>query len=827
MRNVRSGGGRARPAVGGTERRGRPTTTPRHKAVSEAEIRAPWHHYERRLAAKNARRLRGFAPNFLVIAPPKTATTWVYEVLSTDRRFFMPEKECRYFSHFWREYPLSSYYAQFQNPFGAFWRGEASPSYFILPSSAIAAIREELPSAKLIVLLRDPGERLWSHARHSFMYKEGWFRSSTAWRIEEVSEAEWYHALLHPVIRAYDDYAGPLARWAEHFPAEQILMLTSEMIGAEPERAAQEIYDFLGLPKPASDSPFLRNRPNAGPQVVLPDCVAELLLALTTASRSRLEAALPSFPTRLANQLRSATSYWQNIDRPDVAPKAPKAARMLLQPEWDRLTTATFPRDLLTWSYRSIEPPANTELLHVATLNFEYSYFSTPADKEMTEQTLLRRVQAFGTSIIEHDARLSGVERTAAALQKRLSGMEGTATTLEDRLTAIEGTVEQRSERLRDLEETVDQRTERLLALEFGAEEQQLRISGLEAANAVRDQRLKQLEQTIEERSARLIAIEGTLQKYSERLDAIQRSSATRDERLAGLEQTIEERTTRLAAVERGLEEHRQRIGGIEATDSVREGRLSGLEQTLEERTGRLMGIESRLDQQEQRTAAFEANNRIRDERLSSLEATMDERTGRLIGIENQLDQQEQRSATLEAGNGVRDERLSSLERTIEERSQRLIAIEGELEELRQRASAGEAETRELFSRQSDRMAEFETQLRQQADRAAEVERDGAERKTESAEQNRSMVELRAALVAAAADIATVRADQRNLEAAAGQISELRVTIEKSLYAIALLQDSLQGVESDLSQLRLSRIEVELPSGLASAKERPNSGSLI
>ena len=195
---------------------------------------------------------------------------------------------------------------------------------------------------------------------------------------------------------------------------------------------------------------------------------------------------------------------------------------------------------------------------------------------------------------------------------------------------------------------------------------------------------------------------------------------------------------------------------------------MSGLEQTLEERTGRLVGIESRLDQQEQRTAAFEASNGIRDERLSSLEETMDERTGRLMGIESQLNQQEQRSAALEAGNGVRDERLSSLEEIIEERTQRLIAIE-----------------------------------------------------------NRSMVELRAALVAAAADIATVRADQRNLEAAAGQISELRVTIEKSLYAIALLQDSLQGVESDLSQLRLSRIEVELSSGLASEKETPNSGSLI
>src|SRR5205823_8230908 len=156
--------------------------------------------------------------------------------------------------------------------------------------------------------------------------------------------------------------------------------------------------------------------------------------------------------------------------------------------------------------------PANATLLHVATLNFEYSYFAPSAENGVTEQTLLRRVQAFGTSIIEHDARLSGVEETAAAL--------------EERLTAIEGTIERRSERLRDLEEAVDERTGRLLALESGAEEQQLRIGGLEAPNVVLDQRLNQLEQTIEERSARLAAIEGALPEYSERLDVIQRSNA-------------------------------------------------------------------------------------------------------------------------------------------------------------------------------------------------------------------------------------------------------------------------------------------------------------
>ena len=231
MKTVRNGSRRAGLAdTRPKERGGRGSSAAaasRGKPVASSEVWAAWQQYERRLAAKSARRLRDNAPNFLVVAPPKTATTWVYEILSTDRRFFMPQKECRYFSHFWREYPLASYYAQFQNPFGAVWRGEASPSYFILPSWVIATIRRELPDTKLIVLLRDPGERLWSHARHTFKYKEGWFRSSTAWRIDELSETEWCHALLHPVVRAFDDYAGPLARWAEHFPAEQILILTS------------------------------------------------------------------------------------------------------------------------------------------------------------------------------------------------------------------------------------------------------------------------------------------------------------------------------------------------------------------------------------------------------------------------------------------------------------------------------------------------------------------------------------------------------------------------------------------------------------------------
>jgi chromosome segregation ATPase len=104
------------------------------------------------------------------------------------------------------------------------------------------------------------------------------------------------------------------------------------------------------------------------------------------------------------------------------------------------------------------------------------------------------------------------------------------------------------------------------------------------------------------------------------------------------------------------------------------------------------------------------------------------------------------------------------------------------------------------------------------------VEHAAAERKTESAAQNRSLVELRSGLAEAAASLASVRAEQQRLQALGGEVAELRATIEKALYAVALLQESLQGVEADLGQSRLSRIEAEL-SSVSAAREKSNSGS--
>jgi hypothetical protein len=53
-------------------------------------------------------------------------------------------------------------------------------------------------------------------------------------------------------------YAEQLERWLSLFPRERFLFVDSEELSAQPERALQRVYDFLGLPADDSrDLPFL------------------------------------------------------------------------------------------------------------------------------------------------------------------------------------------------------------------------------------------------------------------------------------------------------------------------------------------------------------------------------------------------------------------------------------------------------------------------------------------------------------------------------------------------------------------------------------------
>ena len=86
-------------------------------------------------------RNRGRLPTFMIVAPPKTGTSWLYGRLQGHPQVAVPrEKETRFFSTFYRWCDLHWYLSRFGDK-PAIHRGEATPTYAILAPRTIETIQ--------------------------------------------------------------------------------------------------------------------------------------------------------------------------------------------------------------------------------------------------------------------------------------------------------------------------------------------------------------------------------------------------------------------------------------------------------------------------------------------------------------------------------------------------------------------------------------------------------------------------------------------------------------------------------------------------------------
>lgn len=136
--------------------------------------------------------------------------------------------------------------------------GEGSPYYLFHPLAAERAAREA-PDARILLVVRDPVERAFSHyreRRREGAEPLGTFEEALAAEDERLAgEAErilaepGYRSYAHEQqsYRAQGEYAPHLRRWREFFPARQVHVLVAEEFYAHPQRACDEVAEFLGL----------------------------------------------------------------------------------------------------------------------------------------------------------------------------------------------------------------------------------------------------------------------------------------------------------------------------------------------------------------------------------------------------------------------------------------------------------------------------------------------------------------------------------------------------------------------------------------------------
>jgi hypothetical protein len=205
-------------------------------------------------------------PDFLIVGPQRTGTTWLHAHLRFHPQIFLSEpKELFFFSRLklagdprFQSNDLGWYLKFFRDPWWrwaaknaiALWRhrepyrprvrGEATASYAAIDRDVIAEIAALNPDVKVILMIRDPVDRAWSHAKKDLVRKTG--RSVDAVPAEEFRAffSDDYQRRCAQYVRNYDN-------WAAHVRAENLLARTFDEIRTDPERLLLEVMRFLGV----------------------------------------------------------------------------------------------------------------------------------------------------------------------------------------------------------------------------------------------------------------------------------------------------------------------------------------------------------------------------------------------------------------------------------------------------------------------------------------------------------------------------------------------------------------------------------------------------
>lgn len=223
-------------------------------------------------------------PDFICIGAQKAATTWLYEVLRRTPGVFLPAiKELHYFSekhsedakrfgprhrveqigHIRKYHHKKSDLTPFDRAVKAqldhidtdetnddWYRsifefandnqicGEICPCYMNMSMRGIRHVMSINPLMRILVLVRDPIDRAWSHMR---MHKK---TGVLDFDLEKLLNGQ---TQMGPFMR-YTDYANSFERWKTMVGEGRFKAMVYDHIQENPQSAINEITKFIGIP---------------------------------------------------------------------------------------------------------------------------------------------------------------------------------------------------------------------------------------------------------------------------------------------------------------------------------------------------------------------------------------------------------------------------------------------------------------------------------------------------------------------------------------------------------------------------------------------------
>jgi hypothetical protein len=175
-------------------------------------------------------------PSFFIVGPPRTGSSWLYEILRPHTLLPSPSKETRFFdTHFHRG--LKWYMAHYPAVDGNSKRliGEVAPTYFA-SAPARERLAQAVPQAKIICVFRNPVDRIVSLYRLKRAYGMiPWTFQQAVERDEEILETS--------------HYAGNLKLWRRAFGTQNVMAAVYDDLQQKPQAFIDAVLDFIEGPR--------------------------------------------------------------------------------------------------------------------------------------------------------------------------------------------------------------------------------------------------------------------------------------------------------------------------------------------------------------------------------------------------------------------------------------------------------------------------------------------------------------------------------------------------------------------------------------------------
>ncbi|MCP4421296.1 MAG: sulfotransferase domain-containing protein [Chloroflexi bacterium] len=206
-------------------------------------------------------------PSFLIIGAQKCGTTSLFNYLLSHPAILRAwVKEIHYFDvHYKNGFPW--YQAHF--PLSLHLRKlaivpitfDATPSYLFFPAVA-QRVWQVLPDVKIIIMLRHPVDRAYSHYHHQKRHHREERSFDEAMTASKLLFEQHGHHGKHQEIDLFQPgstyvkssyvarsiYKPQIERWLSYFPRKQFLFIRSEDFYSNPPQILHHLFNFLHLP---------------------------------------------------------------------------------------------------------------------------------------------------------------------------------------------------------------------------------------------------------------------------------------------------------------------------------------------------------------------------------------------------------------------------------------------------------------------------------------------------------------------------------------------------------------------------------------------------